>query len=460
MLSPAVFAQSLNDFQSIGAVRMQDTIQIPFATHNFQVIARAGEPLTAGGIKGTNSDFTGFVPINGSSTEGYLCINSEFLDTDQLGIPEAVVGNLGSLIPALEESDPDFGGGGVDIYHIKYNPNRPGWDLVNSRKATFGTLATGNAETGVNCSGMVTPWETVVTCEEVSSLTISAQLPGFLQGLLDANEDTYYDIGWCLEIDPVTGEAMDYDNDGENDKLWGMGNMAHENLSEPVGDSIVYFGEDNSPGEEDNYVYKFVADTPGNLYSGKLYALVLDPNDNTRADWALIPNTTPEECNDAIIAARNAGAWNVPRVEDVEVGPHDGKVYISSTAFNQIIRFDDMGDDVENLEVYIDNIDYTVDSLGLGTGTVNFNSPDNLCFDSEGNLYVMQDGGEGYIFFVDKAHTPANPNLSIFLSAAFGAEPTGMTLTPDNKFMFVSIQHPSESNTLTSKKTAPARPML
>src|SRR5690606_7393626 len=28
-----------------------------------------------------------------------------------------------------------------------------------------------------------------------------------------------------------------------------------------------------------------------------------------------------------------------------------------------------------------------------------------------------------------------------------GSEPTGMTFSPDNKFMFVSIQHPSGSNT-------------
>ncbi|MFW5658865.1 MAG: alkaline phosphatase PhoX, partial [Bacteroidota bacterium] len=253
--------------------------------------------------------------------------------------------------------------------------------------------------------------------------------------------------------DPVTAEVMDYDNDGNNDKLWGLGNLAHENVSEPVGDSIIYFGEDNSPGREDNYVYKYIMDTPGNLYSGRLFVLVLDDETNPAlgGDWVELPNSTVEEHNNVVVAARAEGAWNLPRVEDVEIGPHDGKVYITSTAFDQIYRLDDMGDRAENIEIYLDNIDYQVDSMGIKTQSVNFNSPDNLCFDNEGNLFIMQDGGEGYIFFASKDHTPANPDLKIFASFPDGSEPTGMTMTPDNKFLFVSVQHPFESNSEAQK---------
>ena len=59
----------------------------------------------------------------------------------------------------------------------------------------------------------------------------------------------------------------------------------------------------------------------------------------------------------------------------------------------------------------------------------------------------MQDGGQGYIYLIDNTHTEANPKVRVFGSAAFGAEPTGMTLSPDGKYMFVSIQHPDGSNT-------------
>ena len=115
LLTPTVFAQSISDFQSIGAVRMNKVIQYPGATHGFQMICQSGDPLSGGGTKGTLSDFTGFVPISGSSTEGYLCINSEFLDLEEIVGP-ALAGAAGALIPNLEAAAGEGGGGG-DIHH-------------------------------------------------------------------------------------------------------------------------------------------------------------------------------------------------------------------------------------------------------------------------------------------------------------------------------------------------------
>jgi hypothetical protein len=139
--------------------------------------------------------------------------------------------------------------------------------------------------------------------------------------------------------------------------------------------------------------------------------------------------------------AKNAGAWYLPRVEDVEFNPFDGKVYVTSTDLGQVIRFKDDGTTVSEIEVYLDNIDYEIAPGVAAT----FNKPDNLTFDNDGNLYVLQDGGFNYIWFVDKAHTPQNPKVSVFACVPRNSEPTGLTFTPDGMFGFWSVQHPSEA---------------
>ena len=43
-------------------------------------------------------------------------------------------------------------------------------------------------------------------------------------------------------------------------------------------------------------------------------------------------------------------------------------------------------------------------------------------------------------------HTQAVPNVKLFGIAPAGAEPTGITFTPDYKFLFMSFQHPNATN--------------
>lgn len=71
---------------------------------------------------------------------------------------------------------------------------------------------------------------------------------------------------------------------------------------------------------------------------------------------------------------------------------------------------------------------------------------DNLTFDNEGNLYVLQGGGRNHIWMVRPCHTATNPQVELFAVIPAGAEPTGMTFSPDYRFMFLSIQHPSSAN--------------
>src|SRR5687767_5620807 len=69
-------AQSIATFNSIEPAAQTQSLVIP-GTHTFQRIIKSGNPLASGGTLGNNLDFTGYVPIAGSSINGYLSISSE-----------------------------------------------------------------------------------------------------------------------------------------------------------------------------------------------------------------------------------------------------------------------------------------------------------------------------------------------------------------------------------------------
>jgi hypothetical protein len=97
-----------------------------------------------------------------------------------------------------------------------------------------------------------------------------------------------------------------------------------------------------------------------------------------------------------------------------------------------------------------------VDGAGpLGTeswGTGN----DNLCFDAEGNLWVLQDGGRNHIWVIAPTHAQASPQVRLFAKTPAGSEPTGITFSPDYNFLFLSFQHPSGSNSTSQTDAASA----
>ena len=80
---PALGCKNGNDahiacFTSIAPTSQTPVLLIPSKSHNFQMLFQQSETYTKGGgtVPG-NHDFTGYVPINGSSTEGHLAINHE-----------------------------------------------------------------------------------------------------------------------------------------------------------------------------------------------------------------------------------------------------------------------------------------------------------------------------------------------------------------------------------------------
>lgn len=398
------FSQKFSDFDGVSPMNQQlsQSLSIP-NTHIVQQLFQRGDD-SAQGNEGDNYDFTGYVPINGSSEHGYLSIN--------------------------HETTP----GGVTILEIKFNRETNTWEVLNQKVTDFSSVVT----TQRNCSGGVTSWGTVVTSEESGSSA-------------DENEDGYHDIGWQVEIDPATGEVMDYDGDGTPEKLYALGNFSHENFVSSEDGSVAYEGADMGTN---GYVYKFIPETPKKLNKGKLYVLKLNNEDLTLADagsWVQVPNSTPEECNNTTALAESLGATNFNGVEDVEIGP-DGFIYFTAKGTDRVYRFKEGNNvtEVAEYNIHIDNVAVDLNPLYPTT----FENPDNLAFDADGFLYIMQDGGDNFIWVTSPEHTTENPDIRIFANTPSGSESTGMTFSPDGRFMFVSIQHPNAWNFIPTTDAA------
>jgi|GEM_PF-2864325 len=393
-------AQHISDFTSI-------TPNVPTAdfqysdTHEFQYIIELGDVLSDGSLMPYKFDFTGYVPINNSSTEGYLSINSE-------GYPY----------------------GAVTILDIDCDPLNQSWSY--SQAVPVSMAAVGYSSR--NCSGAVTPWGTVISCEEYA--------------FNDFNGDGYKDTGWAIEIDPITKTVIDQPGGlVGGDKLWAMGNFRHENAAIHSNERTVYQGSDATPG----YLFKFVANTAKDLSSGDLY--VYKELSTTTGTWVQLNNTTQNEQNTTNSQANAVGAKVFSGVEDVEISPIDGKVYFAVKNEDSVYRLDDpnplTGGNITNFETFVGNANYNINdgtntySVPWGTGN------DNLAFDDLGNLWVLQDGGDFYIWVVGVNHTQSNPDVRLFGIAPYDSEPTGITFTPDYRYLFMSLHdlHPSNAST-------------
>ena len=387
----------------------QTPLMIYPAEQRFQMLFKQGsEYLTGGGTVPGNHDFTGYIPSVGenASNAGHLSVN--------------------------HENSP----GGVSILDISLQLGSEGlnplWSLSNSRAVDFS--GTSLVQTGRNCSGGVTPWGTVITAEESTTSG-------------DQNGDGYDDLGWLVEIDPATAAVRDYGT-GIPQKLWAMGRMNHENVVITADGTTAYYGEDGGT----HCVYKFIADTPNDFTAGRVYVLKMDlalSNDepsSPTATWVLVPNTTVADRNNLRNTAAALGGTNFNGVEDCEIGPVDGKIYFASKGKNRIYSFKDDGMTITDFGTFVGGKTYPI-----STATATVDEPwgdgnDNLAFDDKGNLWVVQDGGRNYIWVVRPNHTQSDPQILLHSSMPIGAEPTGLTFTPDFKYGFFSVQHPSQTN--------------
>ena len=390
-------SEHISCYTSVVPQDQHGSFEIPKATHDFQLIVKSLESVfTNSGSKVPNgNDFTGFIPDNGSSTKGWLSIN--------------------------HENTP----GAVSIVSLHFDEQTNLWSVDSIHPVDFAPVV----QTTRNCSGGVTPWGTIITSEET-----------YNGG--DANADGFTDVGWQVEIDPRTHSVVDHDNDGTPDKLWALGRFSHENIVVANDSITAYQAEDGGTGG----VYKFVADEKMNLSKGTLYVLQRDDVDETIGRWIVVPNSTQEEMNTTRALAASVGGTRWGGCEDVEIHPLTGEIFFTEKGNGDTWKFSDDGLTVSGIEKFLSNENYPVyHSTGMVEESYRTGN-DNLTFDDMGNLWVLQDGGRNFIWMAYADHTPANPHVEIFMTTPRGSEPTGMTFTPDHKYMFLSIQNPSGAN--------------
>ena len=479
----------------------------------FDIIRRWGEPVTADRNFGYNNDYVAYFPIDAleggrSSEDGLLWVNHEY--TNPLYVSGyADSENMTKKSRKQINKEKDAVGGSV----IRVRREGNAWEFVEDEEHNrridartpmdlTGPAAGSEAMKGVsevvgtldNCSGGVTPWNTVLSCEENFQYYYgesSDEQPTDDEALAEgyrwlddpdtAQPPEHY--GWVVEVDP-------FDKESRPRKHSWLGRIRHENVAIRVsgnGKIVAYTGHD----QEDECIYKFVSSGTYNpddraanmelLTDGMLYVA-----DFANGRWVALDyenNPIFEENGfkgqaDVLVRTTDAVKLVDPeteyplgtpmdRCEDIDVHPRTGTVYAALTNnelhgnfHGQIIRLFEKDGDAEATE-------FNFEVFAAGGPNTGFSSPDNLAFDRNNNLWMVTDissdkHNQGIyttfknngIFVMRGVEDAVRGEPVQFASGPIEAEMTGPAFTPDGRTMFVSIQHPGEETESKEEPTS------
>ena len=305
--------------------------------------------------------------------------------------------------------------------------------------------------------------------------------------------------GWVVEIDPNDPNSMPL-------KRSALGRFKHENAALTINKDnhvVVYLGDD----ERGEHLYRFVSknkyqkgDDAANrnlLEEGTLYVAQFDMEDKAlkgQGRWleltfgknGLTPENGFNSQAEVLIFARRAatqvGATTMDRPEWVAVHPNNEYVFCTLTNnknrgkegqpvggpnpreknnYGQIVRWMPVkGDHTAEMfawDLYLIAGNPTVNQGNLYAGSENinannmFNSPDGIGFDKAGRLWIQTDGnysnkgefaGQGNNQML--CGDPITGEIHRFLTGPVACEITGLTFSPDQKTMFIGVQHPGE----------------
>jgi uncharacterized protein len=291
-------------------------------------------------------------------------------------------------------------------------------------------------------------------------------------------------FGWVVEIDPSDPSSTPV-------KRTALGRVKHEGAYVHTSRGnrvVVYMGDDQA----NDYVYKFVSS--GNwksmrargtspLDEGTLY--VARFHDDGRGEWLpLVHGQGPltaangfADQGEVLVKTRLAAdalqATPMDRPEWTSVDPNSGTVYLTLTnntgrttpngpnprpanRSGHVLRWEEAGGDHAATAFRWDL--FLVAGGGRETGdgsTIKaedaFGSPDGLWIDPDSRVWIQTDGAQPAAandqmlaadpFVTDEA---GEPEIKRFLTGVRGCEITGVITTPDQRTMFVNVQHPGD----------------
>ncbi|MFE7772742.1 PhoX family protein [Streptomyces sp. NPDC057445] len=256
-----------------------------------------------------------------------------------------------------------------------------------------------------NCAGGRTPWNTWLSCEEVS-------------------------LGYVYETDPWGVNAAVRRN--------AMGRFKHEAAAADPVRKVVYLTEDETNG----CLYRFVPATWGSLSSGTLQVLVAGTATSGSFSWANVPDPdgSPTATRSQVSGAKKFNGG-------------EGCHYANDTVW-----FTTKGDNrLWQLNLNSSTYELAYDDSLVPGGSAPLTGVDNVTGASSGDLYIAEDGGNMEICLITPDDVVA-PFLRI--GGQSGSEITGPAFSPDGRRLYFSSQRGtsgSSSGGITYEVTGPFR---
>lgn len=432
---------------------------------NFDVLIKEGDKIGRNSFFGTNNDYTNLYKFNDGSFG--LWVNHESLS------PLLLHGRDHKKAPSKKELNwerENVGGSFVEIKKdsqgkwLFVSDSDKNFKVSGNTKIKLSSPILGKTEalgTLANCSGGYTSWGTVLTCEEnydhfygervVNQSKIKRSHYDLKWADVDPQPPEHY--GWVVEVNPLTKKA---------EKLVSLGRCAHEcalALEDSKGYPVVYTGDDHN----DEHLYKFISSKKQSLKEGTLYVASLEKNKWLSLDYESSPLLKQNFKNqtDVLINVRRAskilGATPLDRPEDIEQDPITGDIFIALT--NNKPKENFHGSILKISENDKSDLSFSHSVFRAGGTKEGFSCPDNMAFDNNGNLWITSDisggnlgkapyesFGNNGLFVVPRIGPDAGQVIQV-ASAPNESELTGPFFSPDQKTLFLSVQHPGEKTT-------------